>query len=238
MIHISKDADELNVEFANWLVQYIHEVLQQKNRFTIVLSGGNTPKKLYTLLATEAYKNKIDWQKLHFFWGDERYLPLEDERNNANMSLHTLLTHVPVNKEQIHIMETDIPVEVSVHEYEKILHQYFVKEDAETFDLVLLGLGDNGHTLSLFPHEAVVFEKQKWVSSFWLAEQGMYRITLTAPVVNKASKIVFLVTGENKASMVQTILHGKYHPELYPAQLIQPEHGELHWFLDEAAASV
>src|SRR5204862_5272293 len=124
-LSISTNIDELNWRVAEWIVDSINEDLQHLDRFTMVLSGGSTPKKLYHLLASEEFKNKIDWQKLHLFWGDERYVPFSDERNNAKMAFDTLLDHVPVPKSQIHIMRTDIPAEESSNEYERILDQYF-----------------------------------------------------------------------------------------------------------------
>lgn len=233
---IKKNSDELSIDFAVWITDYIEKKLQQQSRFTIVLAGGNTPKKLYQLLATEEFKNKIDWSKLHFFWGDERYVPFADEKNNAKMVFDNLLNHVAVAKENIHIIQTDIEPELSAIEYEKLLHEYFPDND-KTFDLVLLGMGDNAHTLSLFPGYEMVQEKKRWVQSFYLEEQKMVRITLTASVVNAAGCIVFLVSGGDKAAAVQHVLAGEHEPDLYPSQVIQPFNGELYWWIDEAAAA-
>ena len=233
---IKKDSNELSKDFAEWLINYINEKLNHQTRFTIVLSGGSTPKKLYRLLASDKFKNKVDWSKLHFFWGDERYVPFTDDRNNAKMAFDNLLNHVPVVKENIHIIRTDIEPETSAIEYEKILHRYFPDKN-KTFDLVLLGIGDNAHTLSLFPGYEVVNEQEKWVSSFYLAEQKMFRITLTAPIVNAAGCVVFLVSGGDKAAALQHVLAGEHEPELYPSQVIQPYNGELYWWIDEAAAA-
>lgn len=235
-IIIKSDSEELSREFAVWITGYIEKKLAQQEIFTLVLSGGSTPKKLYQLLASEKFKNRIDWKKIHFFWGDERYVPLNDDKNNAKMAFDTLLDHVPVMKENIHIMRTDIAPKDSSLEYEKILHNYFPGKN-KTFDLVLLGLGDNAHTLSLFPEKDVVNEKEKWVSFFYLKEQEMHRITLTAPVVNAAGCVVFLVAGADKAASVKHVIDDEHNPDLYPAQVIQPFNGELYWWLDEAAAA-
>jgi 6-phosphogluconolactonase len=232
---IKKNSDELSRDFAIWLIGYIKEKLQHQNRFTIVLAGGSTPKKLYQLLASDKFKNKIEWNKLHFFWGDERYVPFTDDKNNAKMAFDNLLNHVPIAKENIHIIRTDIEPEASAIEYEKLLRQYF-SNSIKTFDLVLLGMGDNAHTLSLFPGYKVVQEKEKWVCSFYLEEQKMVRITLTAPVVNAASRIVFLVSGADKAAALYHVLSDKYDANLYPSQIIQPANGKLYWWVDEAAA--
>ena len=232
-----KNPDELSVRFADWLVDYIYKVLQKEDRFTLALSGGSTPKKLYKLLASEEYKNKIDWSKLHFFWGDERFVPFEDERNNAKMAHDELLDHVPVNKNHIHLMKTTgIDAFQSAVEYEEVLHNYFDNK-ASTFDLVILGLGNDAHTLSLFPGHELVTENKKWVSAFFLEKQQMHRITLTAAVVNQAAKVVFLVSGGDKAAALYHVLASEHEPYLYPAQIIQPFNGELYWFYDEAAAA-
>ncbi|BAV09859.1 6-phosphogluconolactonase [Filimonas lacunae] len=235
-LHISENLDKLSTGVADWLVQYIKQVLQKQDRFTIALSGGSTPKKLHELLVTDKYRNEIEWSKLHFFWGDERYVPLTDERSNAKMAYDTLLNHVPVNEAQIHIMRPDVAPEESAAEYEKLLHNYFDGKPT-TFDLVLLGMGDDGHTLSLFPGKTEVIHEQKlWAISLWLESQNMYRITLTAPVVNKAACVVFLAAGANKTTVLKEVITGAYNPDLYPSQVIKPESGQLIWFVDQAAA--
>ncbi|MFT3826002.1 MAG: 6-phosphogluconolactonase [Chitinophagaceae bacterium] len=236
-LHIYKDADELSKGAAQWIADYIGKTLQQKDRFTIALSGGSTPQKLHKILAASPYKETIDWQKLHIFWGDERFVPYEDERNNAKMAFDTLLCEIPVPKSQIHIMRTDIDPETSAAEYEKILHQYF-HNDNHSFDLVLLGMGDDGHTLSLFPNTPVIHENKKWVTTFFLKQQEMYRITLTAHITNRASAVAFLVAGGGKASALKEVLEGDFNAEKYPSQLIRPKPGALHWFVDEAAAKL
>jgi 6-phosphogluconolactonase len=235
-INISRNGDELSQRVAGWLVQYIAGVLKNSDRFTISLSGGSTPKKLFRLLASEKYNHSIEWEKLHFFWGDERFVPFADERNNARMTFAELLDLVPVRKEQIHIMRTDLTPDAAVTAYDAILHQYF-KDKGSSFDLVFLGLGDNAHTLSLFPGYEVVHENEKWVTAFFLEEQDMFRITLTAGIVNRSAAVAFLVTGADKAEAVKEILEGKADPDKYPAQVIKPANGLLYWFLDEAAAS-
>ena len=252
-LSISKNIEELSQNVAEWMVAHIHTTLQLQDRFNIVLSGGSTPKKLHLLLASDQFKNRIDWQKLHVFWGDERYVPFTDDRNNAKMAFETLLDHVSVPKSQIHIMRTDIHPEDSANEYEDILRDYFPEAASykpqavsnepqttngkpQTFDLVLLGIGGNAHTLSLFPGEEVIHEKDRWVRSVFVKEINMQRITLTAPVVNLSKRIAFLASGQDKADAVSQVLSNNYNPDLYPAQVIKPVQGELLWFLDEAAA--
>ena len=236
-LHIAANIEKLNIALADWLVQYAAEVLEQKDRFTIALSGGRTPKLLHELLAGDAYKNKFDWVKWHVFFGDERFVPFADERNNAKMAFDTLLNHVPIPADQVHIMQTEnISPEDSAMAYEKLLHQYFDPSES-SFDLVLLGIGDDGHTLSLFPGLPVVHVSNVWAASLWLPPQDMFRVTLTHAIVNHAAAVAFVVAGSTKATVLNEILNGDYNPDLYPAQIIQPVPGELHWFVDEAAAA-
>lgn len=149
-LQVYTDAEVLSEEVAQWIAETIRETLQTQGRFTIALSGGSTPQRLHKILAASPLKEQIDWSKLHIFWGDERAVPFEDSRNNAKMAYDTLLNFVPVPASQIHVMRTDIGPEESAAEYEKILHAYFDNQSL-SFDLVLLGMGDDGHTLSLFP---------------------------------------------------------------------------------------
>lgn len=232
--HIHADIGQLNKALAGWLTDHIRSTLLKQDRYTIALSGGNTPKAFYQLLASD-YSDKIDWQKLHIFFDDERYVPFNDERNNAKMVYESLLNKVNIPAEQIHVMRTDVPPKQSAEEYEKILHRYFDDEQS-TFDLVLLGMGDDGHTLSLFPGTKVIHETTKWVSEVPLDDNGNYRITLTAPVVNLASTVAFFVAGEGKANTLIHVLNRGYQPDKYPSQIIRPVSKNLHWFIDEAAA--
>lgn len=235
-IHIDKNIDELAEHVARWIVVLAKETLQKSDRFTIALSGGSTPLKLHKLLAASPHKEEIDWSKVHVFWGDERAVPFEDSRNNAKMAYNTLLNFVDVPAEQIHVMRTDIdPVESAI-EYEKMLHRYF-DGTPHSFDLVLLGMGDDGHTLSLFPGTPIVHEQTKWADAFFLAAQDMYRITITAPITNKAAHVAFMAAGNGKAQTLKAVLEGPKKPDLYPSQQINPVNGELHWFIDEAAAA-
>lgn len=236
-LHIEKDTKALSASLAEWINKYIQQVLAKQDRFTFVLSGGSTPKALYALLAESPYKESIPWEKLHFFWGDERAVPFEDSRNNAKMCYEELLDKVPVKAENIHIMRTDITPEESAAEYEQIVKSYF--DGSETsFDFVLLGMGDDGHTLSLFPGTEVIHEQNALATSFFLQAQDMYRITLTAPVVNNAACVAFLAAGAGKAEVLKQVLKGEKNVDLYPSQIIQPEKGQLHWFVDEAAAAL
>jgi len=239
-LHIYQNDKEFAKDVSEWIIQTISETLKTQEKFTWVLSGGNTPKPVYELLSATPYRELIDWKKIHFFWGDERAVPFADNRNNAKMAYETLLNNVPVSADQIHVMRTDISPEQSAIEYEKILREYFPitieNSKLKTFDLVLLGMGEDGHTLSLFPGTEVVHEENAWTKAFFLKAQDMYRITLTKKIVNRSSKIAFLTTGENKADALHEVIEGKYNPDLYPSQVIKPVNGELHWFVDSDAA--
>jgi 6-phosphogluconolactonase len=231
-LRIFKDADQTTTALADWIMALIKKTLEAKDRFTIALSGGETPKKLYQTLATDAYREKINWSRLHIFWGDERFVPFNDDSNNAKMAFDNLLNKINIPSEQIHTIWTDVTPEESAKQYENLLHKYF-DEKQTTFDLVLLGMGDDGHTLSLFPGNEVLNDTTSWVSTVASKEKGE-RITLMPSVVNQSSAIAFLVTGEKKAKILQEVLESQENN--YPAQLIQPSNGELYWFVDEAAA--
>lgn len=238
-LEVFNDSDYLCLGLAEWITSLIEETLTRKERFSLVLSGGNTPKKLHLLLATSPYRERINWKKIHVFWGDERAVPFEDERNNARMAFDTLLDKVDVPRNQIHIMDTTLSPESAAKQYEEILSKYFGTSvlPFQTFDLVLLGMGEDGHTLSLFPGERVIHEEKLWVTSFFLKAQHMQRITLTKNIVNQADHIVFMISGKEKASALHEVLQGERNPDRYPSQNIIPTHGELHFFIDEAAAS-
>ena len=237
---VFKDADHLCKGLAEWITSLIEETLSREDRFGLVLSGGNTPKKLNLLLASSPYRERIDWKKIHVFWGDERAVPFDDERNNARMAFDTLLNKLDIPREQIHIMDTGLSPEAAAMEYEEELFEFFGTGvlPAQTFDLVLLGMGDDGHTLTLFPNTAVIHEEKLWATSFFLKSQDMYRITLTKNIVNRAKHIVFMISGKEKAHAVHEVLEGERNPDLYPSQVIIPTRGELHFFMDEAAAAL
>ncbi len=234
-LHVFENGGILNNRLAEWIVEFIGNTLKKQEFFSFVLSGGETPKLLYEKLASDEFKNKIDWKRIHIFWGDERAVAFEDDRNNARMAFDTLLSHIDIPATQIHMMRTDIEVNFAVIEYRKLLHTFF-DSTSHSFDLVLLGMGNDGHTLSLFPGSPVIHEQNNWVNSVFIEQQKMYRITLMPLIVNKSNRIAFLVEGEKKARVLQQVLEGERIPEKLPAQFIVPLEGELHWFLDKEAA--
>ena len=211
-----------------------------RGRFSVALSGGNTPRDVYRLLASEEYAPMVEWQRTHVFWGDERAVPLNDPENNGRMARETLLDHVHIPVNNIHRIQSQLPPKEAAQEYEKTLHDYFGARglDLPRFDLLLLGLGAEGHTASLFPHEAPLSERERWVVAYYVEPVKMWRITLTPPALNAASKVMFLVAGEEKAQAVKQILSEPKQPDLYPAQIIDPPQGQVLWILDRPAGAL
>ncbi|MCV9927507.1 6-phosphogluconolactonase [Flavobacterium sp. LS1R49] len=235
MIQIYNNTEEINTAAADLFVAAAQQAIAERDKFTVVLTGGSSPAGIYKLLASDDYKSKIDWAKVFIFWGDERWVPLNDDLSNAKMSYATLLSHVPIPKSNIFEMYKDgvTPEDYAVA-YEASIRK--VLGDEEKFDLILLGMGDDGHTASLFPGEAVLEEQNKWVSAYYLEPQKMHRITLTAPLINKAHKIVVVAFGEKKIHALKEVTTGTYNPTLYPMQLIKPVSGELLFLVDKIAA--
>ncbi len=236
MIQTYPDLEALSRGAAELFVQLAQQAVQARGRFSVALSGGNTPRRAYELLAQPPLRDQVPWNAVHVFWGDERFVPPDDPRSNERMARLTLLDHVPVPPSQIYPMfEAGTPAQAAAR-YEAILRRFFTNQRPQ-LDLVLLGLGDNGHTLSLFPGTPVLDEHQKWVADVYVAEQDMYRVTMTAPLVNQAAVLAFLVSGADKAEVLREIVTGKPDYHRLPAILIQPAHGELRWLLDRAAAA-
>lgn len=235
---ITKNPTDLAKTAADFIANRIKDVLKKQDRFTIALSGGSTPKALHELLAKSPYREQIPWAQLHVFWGDERYVPIDDEQSNAGMAYDTLLGHVYTPEDQIHVWRTELEPDAAAADYDRVLHDYFGEGNDTTFDLVLLGMGDDGHTLSLFPGTEVVHEKTAWTKAYFLTQQNMYRLTLTAPIVNRAACVLFLVAGPKKAEPLKEVLEGDYNPDKYPSQEIKPADGDLVWMVDEKAAAL
>ncbi|WP_121360468.1 6-phosphogluconolactonase [Flavobacterium johnsoniae] len=235
MIQIYNTTEEINTAAADLFTAAAQDAIAKRGKFTAVLTGGSSPAGIYKLLASDAYKNKIDWSKVYIFWGDERWVPLNDDLSNAKMSYAALLSHVPIPSENIFEMYKDgvTPEDYAVT-YEQSIRKILGEEGK--FDFIFLGMGDDGHTASLFPGEAVLNEQNKWVDAYFLAPQNMHRITLTAPLINKAEKIIVVTFGEKKAHALKEVTKGEYNPSLYPTQLIKPVSGELLFLVDKSAA--
>ena len=236
MLHVSKDPDTLLLALANFVVARAKVCIEQSGRFTLALSGGSSPKRLYELLASDAYRKRIDWKKVYFFFGDERYVPEDHANSNFLMVNKALFVPLNVSSEQIFAVNTSLQPADAASDYEHRIRKHFSGDDCR-FDLILLGLGDNSHTASLFPHTSVLHEKHALVKEIYVQEVSMYRITFTAPLINAAQCVAFLVYGSSKAEAVANILKGPFKIDDYPAQLIDPADGELHWFMDGPAAA-
>ena len=210
--------------------------IARDRRFVMALSGGSTPRALYALLATPLWASRIDWSRVHLFWGDERCLPPDHSGSNYHMTRETLLDHVPIPAANVHRIRGEDEPAVAVAAYEQELRLTFGGA-LPRFDLVLLGMGDNGHTASLFPGLTAVRETTRQVVAEYVAEVAMWRITLTPPVLNAAVRVLFLACGGDKAAMLRRVLEGPFEPDALPAQIVQPEVGQVAWLVDVAAAA-
>ena len=202
--------------------------LAQQDRFTVALSGGSTPKILYQLLADpdEPFRARVPWSKTHFYWSDERHVPPDHPDSNYRMAHEAMLSHVPVPESNVHRVSGENPsAQEAADEYEQIL--------VPRLDQILLGLGTDGHTASIFPGSDLLHETKRLVAAPWVKKLNTYRITMTLPLLNNGASIVFLVSGREKAEIVKEVLEG---PKKYPAQFVQPTDGELIWMLDKDAA--
>ncbi|MDD2735104.1 MAG: 6-phosphogluconolactonase [Desulfuromonadaceae bacterium] len=235
MIRIFHDAEAVSLAAAELFAAEARQAVQARGRFTIALAGGSTPRRSYELLAQDPFHKLVPWQKTHIFWGDERCVPADDPRNNALMAYRTLLDHVPIPPKQVHPMVCDQSPQQAAAAYEALLRDFF-PDGHPRFDLVLLGLGENGHTASLFPGTAVLKEQQRWVAEVSVAEEGMHRLTLTAAAINQAALVVFLVSGSVKAPILGKLLKEAEDPRIIPARLIKPVDGGLLWLVDQDAA--
>lgn len=235
-LKVCEDFESLSRCAAEKFIAQAQKACDEKGRFSICLSGGGTPRRTYELLAADAYRSKVDWSRVHVFWGDERCVPSNDDRNNAKMARKAWLDQVPIPSEQIHAIDGATDPHQSAVSYEHTLREFF-RDEPNTFDLNLLGLGENGHTASLFPGTAVLDETERWVAETFVAEQDMNRITLTVPVLNRAVLTVFLVSGAAKAQVLKDVLEGPSQPSVLPAQLICPTDGQLLWLVDRPAAA-
>jgi 6-phosphogluconolactonase len=240
-IVVVRDSVELSYKAAELLVRCISETLSRKERFSMALSGGSTPQALFSLLVEDDYfKNTIPWEKIHFFWGDERHVPPQDEQSNYRMANDIMLAKAHVQTENIHRMPTEQADAGKVaKDYEQELRHFFelATDELPVFDFNLLGIGPDGHTASLFPETEALHENRRLVVANWVEKFQTHRITMTAPVLNNADTIVFLVSGKEKAEVLQKVLEGDHQPDLLPAQLIQPIRGRLIWLVDQVAAS-
>ena len=235
-LKIFPTASALNSAAAQWIITLAGKAISERGKFILSLSGGKTPLELYLSLSKPPLMNQIDWKKVFVFWSDERCVSLDDARNNAHQALSLFLDKIDIPESNIYRIPVNLPPAEAASVYEYKLAKFF-DANPPRFDLILLGLGENGHTASLFPGTRTVEEKTKGIRDIYIKEEEMFRITMTAPFINQSRHILFLVLGNEKAIILAKVLKGPYQPQKYPAQLIRPVDGELTWFVDEQAAS-
>ena len=234
---IYPDKDTLSHAAAQHIVQIANESIVTHGRFTLALSGGSTPKMLYGLLGSEPYRSQIDWAQVEVFWSDERCVPPESEESNFHMAQEVLLNRVPLSPTQIHRMPADLPDrDAASRDYSLEIQKVFGTNRVPSFDLLQLGMGPEGHTASLFPHQPSLHEQERLVMPVTVPKPPPPRLTFTPPLLNAASHVLCLVTGADKADAIQAVLEGPYQPDEYPAQIVRPTKGEVTWMLDTSAA--
>ncbi len=224
-------------DVARAFAQMILEKSQQTDRFNIALSGGSTPKLLFDILASD-YKDKIEWNKIHFYWGDERCVPPGDPDSNYLMTKNHLFDHIDINEANIHRVFGEDNPDSEAKRYAQLLHEQIpASNELPQFDLIMLGLGEDGHTASIFPHQMELLDSDKVCEVAHHPVTGQQRISLTGKVINNAKEVAFLVTGEGKKEKVKSILEHAEGYQQFPAAHIQPRSGQLTWWMDEAASN-
>lgn len=230
--------EQLAVAAAERFVELAYEFHGELDRFSVALAGGNTPKRVYELLATERFKNRVEWPQVYFFFGDERSVPPDHSDSNYAMAYQTLIAKVPIPARNVHRIIGEGNPKDNARVYENQLRTFFAGLSWPRFDLVFLGMGEDGHTASLFPGSEALKEKTNWAVGTKSEQLKHERITVTVPVLNHAAHVLFLVTGKEKAQRLREVLHPQPGSEALPAQMIQPIDGTLEWFVDQAAASL
>lgn len=233
-IHAYSNKQALLTATAERMVNCIVQAIQKNGVCNIALSGGNTPGGVFSLLASDSNRDQVDWDRLHVFWGDERMVPPEHNDSNFRMARETLLDHIKIPDENVHRMRGEIAPEAAAIEYAELLHNHF-KGSFPCFDVILLGLGEDGHTASLFPETDAVGECEKHAVAVFVPKLNSWRVTLTFPVINAAREVLFLVSGKSKSDMIQRIMSIKQPDKKIPATMVNPQNGELHWMLDSEA---
>lgn len=240
IIRIFPDVEALSQAAAVEFVRCAGEAVAARGRFTVALSGGSTPKRLYHLLTTEPFRSQIDWGRVEIFWGDERCVPPDHKDSNYRMAREAMLAQLPIPAEHIHRMEAErADREAAARDYETVLARVFgVSSGGEPppFDLLLMGMGPDGHTASLFPHTQALDETRRWVVPNHVPQLNTDRMTMTRPILNRGREVLFLVAAADKAERLAEVLAGPADPKRLPSQSIQPE-GQLVWFVESAAAA-
>jgi 6-phosphogluconolactonase len=243
-VRVLADARALADAVADRVVAAARDAIDSRGRFVIALSGGSTPRDTYACLAAEPRASEVDWSRVHVLWGDERCVPPDDARSNYRMARETLLDRVPVPVANVHRIHGEGPPADAAVRYETTVRALLGTpsgpprvEGGSRIDMILLGLGEDGHTASLFPCGVALSERSRWVVAEHVAAVSMWRITLTAPVIDASADILFVVAGGEKAAILRRVLAGPRSPGELPAQMIVPLDGRMRWFVDAAAAS-
>ena len=237
-LRVFPDGAELARAAAEEFARRADEAIHARGRFSVALSGGSTPRRLFALLADPAapFRDRIDWRAVHLFWGDERHVPPDHPESNFRMAREALLDRVEIPTANVHRMRGEEPDAARAAAlYEDELRSFF--GETPCFDLVLLGLGADAHTASLFPGTAAVREHERWVAAPWIEKLGTFRITLTPAVFDRVAAVIFLVQGEEKAGALRAVLSGNRDADCFPAQAVRPQDGEILWLVDRTAAS-
>jgi 6-phosphogluconolactonase len=238
-IQVFRDVNDIASRAAELILAAANAAVQQNGRFTIALAGGSTPKTLYALLAAEPYFSVMPWDKTFIFFGDERSVPPDDKDSNFRMASESMLTKLSLKPEQVHRIKAENPdPEKAALEYEQILTSFYNLSSGQLprFDVTLIGMGDEGHMLSLFPGTKALQDGGRLVKSNWIGKLYTWRVTVTAPVANNSGLVIFMVTKPDKALALKGVLEGPYEPEQLPSQLLQPTNGKTVWLIDTAAA--
>lgn len=236
-VRIFPEGPALAQAAADLIVAQAVAAIAARGRFVIGLSGGSTPRALFTVLSAPPYVGRIDWRHTYVIWGDERCVPPDHPQSNYRMARDTLLDHVPLPASQVLRMEGELDPVQAATRYEAKLRDLFPGAPWPSADVMLLGLGDDGHTASLFPGTAALAERDRWVAANFVPQLDTWRLTLTIPAINAAQQVMFLVAGASKAPTLRAVLRGYHQPETWPAQAIQPSSGALIWLVDAAAAA-
>ena len=237
--HTFADAEAVAQGAAEWIAELARLSVAERGRFGVALAGGSTPRRIYEILAGgEGPGRWIDWPKVHVFFGDERTVPPDHPDSNFRMAHEALLSRVALPPENVHRMIGEGDAVANARLYEDELRSFFGDDaDWPAFDLVMLGMGDDGHTASLFPATTALEERRAWVVSNWVEKFNTFRITLTAPAINHAARVLFTVTGAGKAARLKEVVEGPRDTARLPSQLIEPRGGAIDWFVDDAAVA-
>ena len=235
-IFISENLQALSRSTAEMFVRIGSEAIERNNRFAVALSGGSTPKLLFQILSSEEFRLRVDWTKTFFFFGDERHVEPNSAESNYRMVRENLFEPLKIPPENVYRWRAEWQnAEEIALDYEKTLTDFFETE-MPRFDLILLGMGADGHTASLFPETYALTETQKLAVANWVKKLDSFRLTLTFPLINNAANIIFLVGGTEKAEMLKTVLEGEFEPQKFPAQNVNPRDGNLFWLIEKDAA--